>query len=116
MWIQTLAPSIIATGAIAVNRFVTFGGAQVAAAGAKAIGASLMPAAVGQSLPVLALGIGEVESGGAVAVGAEIVSDASGRGITSAGTAGHWILGHATKATSGAGEILEYLATPPVQI
>ena len=117
MWIQTLAPSILSAGVVTVNRFVTFGGAQVSAEGGKAIGAALMPASgASQSIPVLALGIGEVESGGAVAVGDAIISDASGRGIVSAGTAGHWILGHATKATTGAGQILEYLATPAVQI
>jgi hypothetical protein len=115
-WIQTLAPSLTASGAVAVNRFVTFAGAQVSAVGGKAMGSALMAATVGQSFPVLALGIGEVESGGAVAVGDSIISDVQGRGIVSAATAGHWILGHATKATTAAGQTLEYLATPPVQI
>ena len=117
MWIQTLAPSVKAAGPILQKRFVSFVGAQVAAVGGKAYGAALMNApAAGQFIPVLALGIGEVESGAAVAVGDDIISDATGRAITSTNTAGQFVLGIATTATTAAGQTLEYLAMPAVKI
>jgi hypothetical protein len=116
-WIQTLAPSIKTAGAVAAKRFVGFTGAQVSTLGGKAIGVALMNAPVaGQSIPFLALGIGEVESGAAVAIGDDIISDSTGRAITSTNTAGHFVQGVATTATTAAGQTLEYLAMPPVKI
>lgn len=110
MWIQIMAPSVKTAGAILQKRFVSFAGAQVSAVGAKAYGSSLMSAtAANQYIPVLTLGIGEVESGGAVAIGDDIISDATGRAITSTNTAGQWILGTATSATTAAGQTVEYL-------
>jgi hypothetical protein len=117
MWIQIMAPSVKTAGAVLAKRFVGFTGAQIAAVGGKAYGSALMAAtAAGQQIPVLALGLGEVESGAAVAIGDDIISDASGRAITSTSTAGQFVLGIATTATTAAGQTLEYLAMPAVKI
>lgn len=110
MWIQTLAPSVKTTGVVAVKRFVSFTGAQVAVLGGKAMGSALMGnTQIGDMIPVLALGIGEVEAGGVINIGDDIISDATGRAIVSTNTAGHWVLGTATTAATAAGQTLEYL-------
>jgi hypothetical protein len=110
MWIQILAPSVKTTGLIAVKRFVTFTGAQVAAVGGKAKGSALMANTnIGDMIPLLTLGIGEAEAGGPINIGDDIISDATGRAIVSTNTAGHWILGTATSAVTAAGQTVEYL-------
>jgi hypothetical protein len=74
--------TVIASGAVARGRLVTFGGAQITAAGAKALGAAKFAAADGEPLTVTVSGTAVVEAGGAIAQGASVTVDASGRVVT----------------------------------
>lgn len=107
--LAVLTLSVVASGAITANRFVSAAGAQVVADG-NAIGAARNAAAIGERLPVDVLGTAVVEAGAAVAAGATVKSDASGRAIT-------WVtsgarLGVALEAASGAGALIEVLLIP----
>ena len=72
--------SVVSAGTVARGRAVTFAGAQVAAAGAKALGIARQAAtAAGQDVSVAVLGSAVAEAGGAFAVGASLTTDAQGR-------------------------------------
>lgn len=81
--ISLLALTMIATGAITSNRFVTPAGA-LAGAGVNAQGVSDTDAGIGDSVAVHVLGTAVVETGAAIAAGAPIQTDATGRAITKA--------------------------------
>ena len=78
--IRTLATTVVATGAVADRRFITFADAQ---AGLDAVvkGISEMAGVAGDALPVTLIGIVDMVAGGAIAAGAEVVSDANGQPI-----------------------------------
>lgn len=99
-YIDTLTLRVRTTGAVTARRFVTFAGAQVAAAGAKALGVARHNAeGAGEELAVIARGTAIIESGGAVAVGATVVSDNQGRAVTGVALA---VVSGATAVTSSA--------------
>lgn len=107
-----LVEDIKATGVIAEARFVTFAGAQVAAANVIAKGVSRMAAAIGEMCPLGTIGVFEVETGGAFDPGDYISTDNQGRAVERTST--NIILGVARTVSSGAGSrALVFLNTTP---
>lgn len=104
-----LVATVISTGAIVANRFVTVAGGQTAADGHALGVAQAVATAAGQPVPVLVQGIAVVEAGAAIAAGATIKSDASGRGITWATSGAK--LGVALGAATAAGEKIPVVLT-----
>ncbi|CAM5520813.1 DUF2190 family protein [Eoetvoesiella caeni] len=107
--IPLLTLTVIAAGAVSAHRFVTFAGAQLAAAGGLALGVSTFDAVANDDLGVDVIGTTVVESGAAVAVGDAIVSDASGRAIENPAVGTEAVLGYALDAATAAGEFIEVL-------
>lgn len=104
--INVLVASIKSAGAITEHRFVTAAGAQTGANG-NAIGvAKHSVSAAGQMVPVITLGIKEVEAGGAVSIGQLVASDSSGRAVYRDGTTYTVTLGRALNAVTAAGQML----------
>lgn len=109
--IPILTLSIVAAGAIAANRFVTWADTQVAAAGAVAMGvAEYAASAAGKLVAVNVIGTARIESGGAIAKGGLFKADAQGRAIAHDG-AGE-VLGRSLQAVAGAGVVFEGLLLP----
>lgn len=104
----------VAAAAVATARFVDFDGTQCDVAGAKPMGVSVNPAAIGEAFPVDVLGTTKVEAGAAIALGAKgltpVKTDVDGRAIAQAG-AGE-IAGYALQAAGAAGAVIEVLLTP----
>jgi hypothetical protein len=107
--ISLLALTMIASGAVTANRFVTPAGAQ-AGADANAIGVSRVTAASGEKMPVDVLGTIQIEAGAAFSAGATLKSDALGRGITWATSGAR--LAIALQAATAAGQVVEALPIP----
>jgi hypothetical protein len=82
--IDLMTLRVQASAAVRARRFVTFAGAEVAAAGGKAMGVSRHAAAIGEDLAVVVSGTVIVEAGAAVAVGGTVAADAQGRAIPGA--------------------------------
>lgn len=78
-----LSLTVVATGAIVADRFITGAGAQTGAAG-NALGVARYGGAIGEKITTDVIGTAIVESGAAIAANALIESDASGRAITKA--------------------------------
>lgn len=76
-----LTTTVVATGALARQRFATAWGA-LPAAGAKVLGVANADYEPGESAGVGVLGIFLVEAGGAIALDAQVQADDSGRAIT----------------------------------
>lgn len=108
-FIPVLTLSLVATGALAAERFVTHAGAQAGAA-ARTLGVARAKAdAAGEAVPVDVLGTAVVEAGAAIAVGAQLETDANGRAVTkAAGPA----VAVALQAAGAAGEFIEVLLIP----
>ncbi len=96
---------VVAAGAIARKRFVTYQRAQ-AQDGQRALGVSDYEAAQGKLCNLVVLGTTVVEAGGAVGVGDEVQSDAQGRAILRAAGVSN---GRAVQAASAAGQMIEIL-------
>lgn len=101
-----LTVSLVATGALTANRFVTFAGA-LAGADANALGVTRLSAAIGERVPIDVIGTATVEAGAAVTAFASVKSDATGRAIA-------WVtsgcrLGIALEAATAAGQFIEVL-------
>lgn len=79
--ISLLALAVMATAAVAAQRFVTPTGAQ-AGAGANTLGVSRTAAAIGERFTADVIGTTVVQSGAAFAAGATLQSDANGKAIT----------------------------------
>lgn len=99
-----LATTLIATGELVKERFISPKGKQ-ATAGESVLGVAVHDAKAGDSVAVEAVGITLVEAGGAIAVGDGVVSDAQGCAVASAQNA----IGVALSATTGAGELVKVL-------
>lgn len=110
----TLVKTMTASGAVTGKRFVDFSGAQVASAGAKALGVALYDAADGEPVAVVVQGTAVVEAGGAIAVGDNVAADANGRAVVATPASGYTILGIALEAASAAGEEIEVLLVSPI--
>lgn len=104
--LYTLA--LIAGGAIAAERFVAVAGTQAGAA-ANCWGVARSDAAIGEVVPVDAIGTAIVTAGAAVAANALIETDAQGRAITR--TAGP-IVARALQAAGAAGDRIEVMLIP----
>ncbi|HYD12726.1 MAG TPA: capsid cement protein [Allosphingosinicella sp.] len=106
--------SPVATAAVAQYRFVDFDGTQCDAAGAKPMGVSVHPAAIGEVFAVDVLGTTKVEAGAAIALGAKgltpVKTDANGKAIAQGGVGE--IAGYALQAAGADGAIIEILLTP----
>lgn len=107
--ISLLTLTVIAAGAVAAHRFVSFSGAQLATASAAALGVSTFPAIKDDDLAVDVIGTTVVESGGAIAVGAALVTTATGTAITNPAVGTEVVLAYALDAASAAGEFIEVL-------
>lgn len=101
-----LTISIAAAAAIASTRRFIGADGNIAAAGAKAVGTNPVTAALGEQMPVDALGVILVEAGAAVALGAEVQGDANGRAITLAAGKSN---GQALDAAAAAGDVIRIL-------
>lgn len=102
--ISLLTLSMVATGTIVADRFVTPAVAQTGADGI-AIGVAQTAAVSGERLPVVAQGTAIVEAGAAISAGATLKVDSSGRAITWA-TSGAKV-GFALEAATAAGQFIE---------
>ena len=80
-YIPVLTVGAPAAAAITANRFTTYAGA-VPAAGAGGCGVSRSDAAIGERVPIDALGTATVEVGAAIAANALVETDNQGRAIT----------------------------------
>lgn len=100
-----LALTVVATGVIVGDRFITGAGAQTGAAG-NALGVARYGGAIGDKITTDVIGTAIVEAGAAVAANALIESDASGRAITKAAGV---TLGRALQAAAAAGQKIEVL-------
>lgn len=98
--IPLLVLTFIASGAVAANRAVGFGGAQATVAGQKVMGISPRAAVDGAASDVVASGTVVVETGGAFSAGASLVVDAQGRAVASTGALA--VKAGATAVTSSA--------------
>lgn len=98
--------TMTASGAVTAERFITSAGAQVAVAGAAAIGVSRNTAADGALMTVDTFGTAIIEAGGAIAAGAAVKAGADGRALTyDVGTKS----GVALQASTAAGQRIEIL-------
>lgn len=104
MHTQTFTHTITATGAGAAKRFVTYAGAQAAAAD-QVLGVAMTDFVAGQPTTLHVLGFAVVESGGAVAAGNPVIPDAQGRGIAD-GADGANRVGRALNSVTAAGQSL----------
>lgn len=99
-YIDTLTLRVRSAGAITRSRFVTFAGAQVAAANVKALGVAQHQAlAAGEEVAVIVKGTAIVEAGGEIALGATVVCGSDGRAVAGAALA---VAAGATGVTSTA--------------
>lgn len=103
-----LTIGIIATAAIAQNNAVTVGGAVATAAG-NAVGFANTEAAIGERVPVTALGTALATAGAAIALGAAVEIGAAGKVVTKA--AGITI-GRSLSTASADGDQVEILIIP----
>jgi hypothetical protein len=108
--IDTLVLTTIATGPIAVDRAVTFAGAQ-ATADQKVLGVSKMAAVSGDAVAVTAIGVRDMISGGAIAAGADVVADANGNPVAADGDDLN-PFGQALNTVAGAGARVSILLRP----
>lgn len=81
-----LRESVVPTAVVTINRFVDRVGNQIAVAGARAFGVSAddhsaEDLAAGRAMPVVTIGIGELEINATVAKGDLLTSDNVGRGV-----------------------------------
>lgn len=104
-----LTQSVVASGAIVANRFVTPVLDQ-AVAGEYILGVARTAAADAALVPVDVLGTTVVEAGAAIAAGATVKPDANGKAITWA-TSGAKV-GIALEAAAADGDLIEILLTP----
>lgn len=109
--IPLLTLSVLLTGAVAANRFVTPAGVQ-AGADANTLGVARSAGAIGERVAVDVIGTAVVETGAAVAANATLETDASGRAVTWATSGPKVAL--ALEAASGAGQFIEVLLMPNV--
>ncbi|MGE4406049.1 hypothetical protein [Pseudomonas sp.] len=101
--------TLIAAGVIAEHRFVGVDSAQAGAA-ANTLGVAGFAAdAIGDAIPVTALGTAVVETGGIINAGALIETDADGKAVAKA--AGPSVA-RALDASGGAGEFIEVILLP----
>jgi hypothetical protein len=102
--------SITTTGIIAEYRFVDTLGAQAGVA-SNTLGVARMAAALGDVIPVDAVGTAIVESGEPLAEGALLATDADGKAVT-------WAAGAAVarvlpgQAATAAGQVIEVILIP----
>lgn len=114
---KTHAVTVLATAAIAANRFVSYDGTHTAAAPASGVkdaqGVSEEAAAVGEAVSVITGYSALVEASAAIAVGAYVKPAADGSGKAAAGAlADH--CGRALSAATAAGQLLEVQITEHV--
>lgn len=106
-----LTLTLVASGTITANRFVTAAGAQ-AGADANTIGVANTAGVAGDKFPADVLGTTTVESGAAFSAWATLKSDASGRAITWATSGAKVAI--ALEAATAAGQFVEVLLIPNV--
>ncbi|MBI2801249.1 MAG: DUF2190 family protein [Gammaproteobacteria bacterium] len=105
----TLTLTVVATGVIVADRFITPTGAQ-AGADANALGVSRFAGVSGDKLTVDVMGTAVLETGAAITLGQTVKVDATGRAIPWV-TAGARV-GIALEAASGAGQFIEVFLIP----
>ena len=83
--IALLTLTLMAGGAVTVNRAVGFDGNQASVAGQKVMGASMTKAASGEPFGVVASGTAIMETGAAITVGQSLITDSQGRVVPASG-------------------------------
>lgn len=106
---NSLVLSIVATAAIAQFRAVTHTTGAQAGAAVNSLGPAQQAGAIGDAVPVVALGTAIGEAGAAIAAGALLETDANGRYITRSAGA---IVGRALTAATALGDQIEMLIIP----
>jgi len=106
--IKILTLSVVASAALAQNRAVTGGGA-IPAAGARCLGFTDFPGAIGERVAVGVVGTTTAEAGAAFANETELEVDAQGRVV--AKTTGVKVARALAPATA-AGQVVEILLIP----
>lgn len=105
---NSLVLSVVATAALTQARAVNIAGA-VPAAAATCLGIAQNGGAIGDAVPVVALGTVIAEAGAAIAAGAALELDSSGRVVTkSAGVT----IGRALAAAGASGDMIEVFLIP----
>lgn len=108
-----LTLTVVATAALAANRFVTAAGAYPAiSAGSTAamIGVTRTSAAIGDLVAVDAIGTAIVETGGSFALGEAVEFGTEGKVVANANSVA---CGRALQASTGAGQLVEVLLITP---
>lgn len=106
--IQILTLAIAAAAVLTAERFIKSDGTVAAAAG-NALGVTESDAAIGDQVPVIALGTAVVTAGGAIALGARVEVGATGKAVTkAAGVA----VGVALQAAAADGDRIEVFLIP----
>ncbi len=109
--IALLTLTVIATAAVAADRFVTTAGAYPAAGGLP-LGLTRSDGAIDDPIPVDVLGTGIATAGAAINADAPLMVTADGKVITHDGVGAHHCIGRALEAASGDGIKLEILLVP----
>jgi len=104
MHYQTFTQTIKASGAGVQQRFVTYAGAQAAAADV-VFGVAKTDFAAGDDFAVDYAGVVGVIAGGVIALGAPIIPDAQGRAVADGGSAANRA-GRALSAATAAGQTI----------
>lgn len=111
MNISLLTLTVTAAAALSANRGVTAGGA-VPAAGANVAGFTRTSGAIGELVPIDALGTTMAETGAAVAAGAAVEVDNLGRVITLASGSKVGRMAPGQAAAGASGQIVEIVFIP----
>lgn len=112
-----LAVNYVAEAAIPINRLVKYGSGDRTAVPAAAATDFIYgvvnetPAAIGERVDVVRVGIAWVEAGAAIPRGSPITSDAVGRAVVAAPAAGvnNRIIGFADEAADAAGDVIRFV-------
>lgn len=110
--VSLMALSLRASGAVTEYRCVGFGGAQIAAQGAKVAGVADYAAADGALFAANCVGTAIVEAGAAIAVGDSLIADAQGRAIPSTGPLTVKAGATAVTSTAANGAVLQGAGLP----
>lgn len=107
--VSLLALTVVATGVVVGERFVTAAGAHAAAAAGTVLGVSRNGAAIGERFPVDAIGTAIVTAGGAIAAGAQVEVGANGKAVT---VAAGVVVARALQAAAADGDRIEVFLLP----
>lgn len=109
--ISLLALTVIASAAIAAERFVTTAGAYPAAGGL-ALGVTRSDGAINDPIPVDVLGTAIVEAGAAIGADVPVMVTATGKVVAHDGDGDKHAVGRSLEAAAADGSFVEILLVP----